>query len=263
MGKRNQEKKRNTSHFNEFFMVLVRLKVGLFIKDISDRFFVSEGQFSKIFTTWVNFLHFELKLLFPFPSQADVRLNMPLEFYMYPTTRVIIDCTEIFMEVPSSMLAQSQTWSNYKHKNTLKALVGISPNGQVIFVSKLWGGRVSDKHITQHSGLLGHLQTGDNIMADRGFDIKDILPHGTGLNIPPFKGTRDQMTAAETEETVNIATVRIHVERAIGRIKNYHILDGVLPISMTHLADQIFTVCAYLTNFLPLLLSPKHNYSFN
>ena len=72
----------------------------------------------------------------------------------------------------------------------LKVLVGISPNGQVIFVSKLWGGRVSDKCITQKSGFLQYLKPGDNVMADRVFEITDILPPGVGLNIPPFKGAR-------------------------------------------------------------------------
>lgn len=94
-------------------------------------------------------------------------------------------------------------------------------------------------------------------MADRGFDIGDILPHGVNLNIPPFKGTRDQLIAEETEETVKIASVRIHVEMAIGRVKNFHIINGVIPISMAHLADQIFFVGAYLTNFWPPLLLPK------
>jgi len=134
--------------------------------------------------------------------------------------------------------------------------VCISPNGQVTYVSKLWGGRVSDKTITKNSGLLELLDRGDNVMADRGFDIGDILPPGVTLNLPPFKGNRDQLTAAEVEETTQIAAVRIHVERAIGRIKNYNILDGTLPISLGHVADQIFSVCAYLTNFQPPLL-PK------
>jgi len=158
------------------------------------------------------------------------------------------------------MKAQSETWSNYKHHNTFKVLVGISPNGQITFVSKLWGGRVSDKKITQESGILDIVDVGDNIMADRGFDIEDILPPGVHLNLPPFKGTREQLSAKEVEETARIASVRIHVERAIGRIKNYHILDGVLPVSLSHVANQIFTVCSYLTNFLPPLLMPAcHN----
>ena len=31
------------------------------------------------------------------------------------------------------------------------------------------------------------LDYGDNVMADRGFDIADILPDGVLLDIPPFK----------------------------------------------------------------------------
>ncbi len=182
---------------------------------------------------------------------------MPKEFKIYPSTRVIIDCTEIFIEVPSSMKAQSQTWSEYKHHNTWKALVGISPTGAITYVSKLWSGRVSDKEITEKCGILSLLEPGDNVMADRGFDITDILPIGVTLNIPPFKGTRAQLTPQESEETARIAAVRIHVERAIGRVKNFHILDGVLPLTLYPVSNQIFTVCCLLTNFLPFLVMPS------
>ena len=82
------------------------------------------------------------------------------------------------------------------------------------------------------------------------------MPAGTTLNIPPFKGTRAQLSALETEETKKIASVRIHVERAIQRIKNYHILDGIMPLKLHPLADEIFQTCALLTNFLPPLVTP-------
>ena len=117
------------------------------------------------------------------------------------------------IETPSS-----QTWSEYKHHNTWKALVGISPAGCITFVSKLWSGRVSDKELTIRSGVLNLLEDGDNIMADRSFDMGDVLPPGITLNIPPFKGTRSQLSSQETEETARIASQRIHVERASGRV---------------------------------------------
>ena len=155
------------------------------------------------------------------------------------------------------MKAQSQTWSDYKHHNTWKALIGISPTGAITFVSKLWSGRASDKEITKTCGFLNLLEPGDNVMADRGFDIADILPAGVTLNIPPFKGSRAQLTPKESEETARIAAVRIHVERAIGRVKGYHILDGTMPLSLCPLANQIFAVCCLLTNFLPFLVMPS------
>ena len=58
-------------------------------------------------------------------------------------------------------------------------------------------------------------------MVDRGFDISNVVPDDVTVNMPPFLADREQMTAAETEETMNIALVRIHVECAIGRIKTY------------------------------------------
>ena len=121
------------------------------------------------------------------------------------------------------MLAQSETWSDYKQHNTWKLLVRVTPNGQVTFLSDLWAGRVSDKQMTRETGVLDLLQVGDNVMVDRGFDISAIVPAGITVNMPPFLAGRDQMTAAETEETMSIASVCTHVERAIGRIKTYHI----------------------------------------
>ena len=240
----------------ELLLVLMRLKAGLFVQDLADRFGISISSVSRICITWINFLYYELKDLFPFPSQELVQKNMPKEFAQYPTTRIILDCTELFIQQPSAMLAQSETWSDYEHQNTWKLLVGITPNGQVTFLSQLWGGRVSDKQITRKGGVLELLEAGDNVMVDRGFDIAGIVPDGVAVNMPPFLAGREQMTAAETEETMNIASVRIHVERAIGRIKTYHILDGTLPNTLSPYATQISTVFGLLTNFLPPLLPP-------
>lgn len=257
--KRKPGPSRKLSYLDEFLLVLMRLKAGLFVQDLADRFGISTSLVSRICITWINLLYYEMKELFPFPTQELVRKNMPKEFAQYATTRIILDCTELFIQRPSAMLAQSETWSDYKHHNTWKLLVGVTPNGQVTFLSDLWGGRVSDKQITRESGVLDLLEAGDNVMVDRGFDISAIVPAGVSVNMPPFLAGREQMTAAETEETMSIASVRIHVERAIGRIKTYHILDGILPNTLSPYATQIATVCGLLTNFLPPLLPPANS----
>lgn len=130
------------------------------------------------------------------------------------------------------MLAQSETWSDYKHHNIWKSLVGVTPNGKVTFLSDLWGRRGLEKHITRESGVFDLLEPGDNVMLDRGFDILGIVPACVTVNMPPFWARHDQLTTAETEETMSITSVRIHVDLAIGRI-TYHTLDGTLPNTLS------------------------------
>ena len=63
-------------------------------------------------------------------------------------------------------------------------------------------------------------------MADKGFTIEDILPLGVSLNIPPFCMS-DQMAPEDVISTQEIASLRIHVERAINKVKNFKFLMGL------------------------------------
>ena len=94
---------------------------------------------SRICVTWIKFLNQQLRPLITWPSRADIDAHMPAQFKeFYPSTRVIIDCTEVFTEVPSSMSIQSLTYSSYKHHNTFKGLVGISPRGAITYMLALY-----------------------------------------------------------------------------------------------------------------------------
>jgi hypothetical protein len=55
----------------------------------------------------------------------------------------------------------------------VKYIIVITPQGAVSFLSKGWGGRVTDKHLTENCDLLSKLLPIDIILADRGFDIQD------------------------------------------------------------------------------------------
>ena len=182
---------------------------------------------SRKLNTWSNYLYFCLGSQMIWATREDIDRHMPEGFKrLYPKTRVILDCTELFVQTPSSLLLQSQCYSSYKSNTTLKGLIGVPPYGAISFVSSLYSGCISDKEITRASGILDLLQPGDSVMADKGFDIEDLLrAKGVLLNIPPFLGGNDQFTVQDVLQTKAIANLRIHVERAIRRVKEYHLFD--------------------------------------
>ena len=245
---------------NEFFLVLVRLRLGLFERDLANHFNISAStvcRICRICRTWIRFMYLRFKEIPLWPSRDLVNLYMPKCFReLYPTTRVIIDATEIYVETPALPELQQMIFSSYKNDNTYKALIGISPGGAITFVSKLYPGSISDQMLTRKSGLLDLLEKGDSVMANRGFNIQDDLtPLGVKVNIPPFLKGKTQLEPEELVETRRIASLRIHVERAMERIQNYHIFDRTIPASLTDTAEDIFFVCAVMCNFFPPLCS--------
>lgn len=186
------------------------------------------------------------------PSKKSVKLHLPDKLKRnYPNLRCTIDCTEIYIERPRDLEIQKQTWSDYKHSNTAKLLIAIAPNGMISFVSRAWGGRISDKQLVRQSGFLEILEPGDVILADRGFPIyDDVIPLKVTLQIPPPSSGIEQQSRSDVWKTKSIANARIHVERAINRLKWFSILKHQLPISLLPLLDDIVTVCAALNNLL-------------
>ena len=252
---------RKLSPKEEFVLTMVRLRTGMLTSVLADLFGISSSRVSQTFTTWINFLHQILKSLIKWPSKSKVQRHMPASFKkMYPNTRAIIDCTEFFIQKPSNTNAQSVTYSSYKSHNTAKVLVAVSPTGAFTFVSEPWGGNVSDRFITKHSGFLDLIEEGDDIMADRGFIIRDmLLERKATLNMPPFTrkvnvGNRKKLNIAEIKQTRKIARLRIHVERAIERLKNFTLLSNTIPINCHALLPQMIVVAAGMCNLLPPLV---------
>ena len=200
-----------------------------------------------------------LRDLIIWPDRDSLRKTMPVCFQQSfgKAVAVIIDCFEVFLDRPSNLKARASTWSNYKHKNTAKILIGITPQGTVSFVSDAWGGRASDKHITENCGILNKLLPGDVVLADRGFDIAESVgAMQAKLHIPAFTKGKSQLSPLEVEETRSIANVRIHVERVIGVVRQkYTILQNTLPLQFVSTKDgddppidRIIRVCCALTN---------------
>ena len=242
----------------QFFLFLSWLKNGFKLSHSAWLFNISKSTVSRYIITWSNFLYFKLGSIPIWPTREQVDRTMPESFQRaYPTTRCIIDCTELFCQRPSSLATQSALYSHYKSHVTYKGLVGISPVGAITFVSQLYDGSISYKDIVQKSGFLspGLWKANDSVMADRGFTIEEELRKLlASLNIPCFLAGRDQLTVAEVKESQSIASVRIHVERAIQRIKKFRIIRNEIPLTLHGSVNQIWTVCCLLCNFMSPLI---------
>ena len=236
---------------DQFFLFLHKVRLGNFDEELAVKFNISVSTVSRIVITWANFIYTYLAIQPIWPSRAQVQKEMSADFTQYfPNTRVILDCTEIYTQNPSSLVLKSKVYSNYKSRPTFKGLFGVTPAGCVSFVSNLYTGCASDKQITSESGILNILEPSDAVMVDKGFLIQDLLePLGCTLIIPPFLSANDQFDKQQVRKMNEIARLRVHVERAIRRVKENHIFDKAIPLNLIGSINQIWTVCCLLTNF--------------
>ena len=106
------------------------------------------------------------------------------------------------------------------------------------------------------SGFLNLLEPYDEVMADRGFKIREeLMMRMSTLCIPQSKAAAMQKLSSDVRKTSSIANVRIYVKQAIGRMRVFHMLKHELPIHLLSLADDIVRVCGALCNLLPPLAS--------
>ena len=118
-----------------------------------------------------------------------------------------------------------------------------------MFVSDLFTGSISDRELVVLSQVLNYIEKEDDIVADRGFTISDLLEvKKVTFNMPPFKNGKAQLSKQETVSGRQIASLQIHVERAIGRMKHFRILNSVVPLKCSRSLSMTFRVCAYLSN---------------
>lgn len=214
---------------------------------------VSESYVSKLFGHFVPILAKNLEPLIQWLHEDSIFINLPVQFWArYRNVVVIIDCFEIEIETPSNAFDQSETWSEYKKCNTLKFLVGISPDGQIMHVSEAILGRNTDMQITLESKFVEKVPAGKDVMADRGFKGIESLLHAKGSRLirPPSTNQNVQLTKQQNHEGKKIASLRIHVERLIRRLREFEMLapHATIHHSLQHHMYDVVKIAAALVN---------------
>jgi len=191
-------------------MTLVKLRLNSGLQDLAYTARIAVSTVFRILRKWLTARLTPACIIWP--EREDLQKTMPLCFKQSfgDKVTIIIHCFKVFIDRPSSVLTRAETWSQYEHHNTVKFLIGITPQGVTYFISSGWGGRVSDKFLTENSKLLDKLLPGDIILADRGFTISEsVATMGAHLHMPGFTKERSQLTVLEVERSQTIANVRI------------------------------------------------------
>ncbi|CAN7995573.1 unnamed protein product [Ixodes hexagonus] len=193
------------------------------------------------------------------PSKSETLMNMPTFFDKYQNVRLVLDCTEVPVAQPKCLKCALRMYSFYKKGFTCKYMVSVTPGGLIAHISAGYGGRASDKHIFEESGVVDLLlPVIDNVMVDRGFLIDQICEDRLIKVIrPPFKKQQKQMSRTDALDTQKIASARVHVERVIQRIKIFKILSTKVAWNMVPLLDDIMMIAAGLTNLSAPILAPE------
>ncbi|XP_060806098.1 uncharacterized protein LOC132902987 [Amyelois transitella] len=165
----------------------------------------------------------------PFIVTLDIELikkNLPMAFRHRFHKVSCISCLEIEIQKPSKAVNQALTWSDYKKANTIKYLVS-SSNGLVNFISPGYGGRITDTCLVETCDFVKCLQQAMCVMADRGFKHVEVYLCQRGMVLVQ-SGTK--FSKAEAKETKQIASLRIHIEWVIRRLREYSMLNLMLVL---------------------------------
>jgi hypothetical protein len=161
------------------------------------------------------------------------------------------DAFEIPMESLDNKAEMSRTFSHYKNRNTLKALVAIGKDLECFWVSKLYGANgcsdsllvkdgkdIFDRHLHVTTDMVAH-----TTLADKGFQSVP-LDNGDTLNFqtPAFL-QHGRFSKSEVISSFDISRKRIHIERFIARLKAYRMLQHVSITSLPYISQVLHVIC--------------------
>lgn len=102
------------SKFHMVLMFFLKIRLNLYDEDIAYHFGVHVSTVSSNFHRVLDVLYVYTTDFIRWLDRDTLRLTMPSSFRnFFEKCAIIIDCSEIFIEWPSDLLARAQVWSKY------------------------------------------------------------------------------------------------------------------------------------------------------
>lgn len=235
----------------EILIVLVKLKTNLSFRCISVLFRIHAQTVSTCFYRTVPLLSAALKPLIYWPTTEQIAKNIPHYFRPdFEDVVVVLDCTEMPIMKPKCLHCRINTYSHYKSRETAKYLIGVTPGGSISYVSCGYGGKSSDKQIVVEERVLDLLAPGQAVMTDKGFMIdEECKRRNVKLVRPPFlNGPQKQLSKIEATQNVSIAAARVHVERAIQRVRIFSFFNTKIDTRFLSVLDELLIISCAIVN---------------
>ena len=139
----------------KLFLTLVKLRHNATFELLAHTHGISKSCCISIYWDTIDLLYVSIGFMVTWQAPENRYDTIPTALKeLYPRLTSIIHCFEYFIESPKKLTAKAQCYSSCKKHCTIKVLVSCSPNGAVNYVSKCWGGRVSDVELVRKSGFI-------------------------------------------------------------------------------------------------------------
>lgn len=215
---------------------------------MGDLFGIRRQRAGKIFLTYVEKVASSLRTFIDYPQQSNITL--PATFKNQHKD-VILQCFEISIGKPPKLLEQSLSWSHGKHTNTVKYLIGCTPDGLIIFISEGFFGIITDNDIVRKSGFMDFIKKDTNFMSDPGF--KNVNAEIFSKAATLIKLETNTCDASQTKEEAklskSIAATRMPIVKVIKKIRNFAFLkphSSVLNYKRSIVIAA--AICVHITN---------------
>lgn len=250
---------KNFSYETQYLAILTISRHGLDYRFMAFILRTSEATVGRIANSWFIFLATLFNEIDLMPEHGFLIEQMPSSFVTtgHGKTDLVIDATEFKFNFASNLDVNTLLFSHYKNHSTGKALIGIAPHGMGIMFSEVYPGSISDSEITEKTNTIHYVNEAHEIMSDRGFSIQDLCSaKGITLNRPKQK-ENPQFNETEVQRNFDIASTRIHVERFIGRVRDWKILNNTWPLVQIDMLTCVWQMLCHTVNLTCPPIGPK------
>ncbi|KAJ8976202.1 hypothetical protein NQ317_018868 [Molorchus minor] len=243
----------------DIFITLKKIKLDVSYRILADDFCLSLTKVCSVVQNCIPLLAKFLKPFIQWKTLSEVQKGLPIPFrHRYRNVQCIIDCFEISIQKSTNPIQQSFSWSQYKGSNTIKYLIGCTPDGLISFISSGFGGRITDKMIVEESGFLNLVENGTQIMADRGFKHLEVQLAAKNAQLvrPPSVLSAQKSSKEEVKQAKRIASLRIHIERVISRVREFRLLQphARIHLQLVKCIDLIVQIVCGIINIQDFLI---------